>query len=120
MYTGTVPVSQKFTHPINMDILESPDFGDPIVNTGAPFCLQKFMMRPTLVVEVQFAICVMCKMSESGKIRCRGDYMRSKYCENRGSRDGQELQPEEKTKGNDGRFLSTVSAISSTLKECQS
>ena len=61
--------------------LYSRDFGDPV------FCLRKFTTCPTLAVQVQFSKHAKCKMSESGKIRHRGDCMRSKYCDNGGSRD---------------------------------
>ena len=44
--------------------LYSRKFGDPVVNTGTPICLRKFMMRPTLMVWVQFSRRGNCNMSD--------------------------------------------------------
>jgi len=44
------PVSQKFTHPVNMGILGSPyscDFGGPVVIIGTPFCRRLAVRKGT-------------------------------------------------------------------------
>lgn len=38
-------------------------FGDPVMNTGTPICLRKFMTHPTLMVRVQFSRRANCNMS---------------------------------------------------------